>query len=118
MSSHRASYQGSYRGFDRGTSTGRGRGAWRSAANLSRAESRQNLAPAKSLGATIDSINITTLLTEEDSPTIQRVEYVASYNWVSGKSPVILVPGQPIVLNRRSSNQFERLNSTLSRISQ
>jgi hypothetical protein len=52
------------------------------------------LPPPKPLGPTIDSININTLLTEENSPTIEHVKYVASYNWVDGKSPVILVPGQ------------------------
>ncbi|CZR70279.1 uncharacterized protein PAC_20181 [Phialocephala subalpina] len=87
MSSHR----GSYRGFDRG----RGRGSWRGDANLSRAGPPQNLPPPKPLGPTIDSINIKTLLTEEDAPTIKGVEYVASYNWFDGKSPVILVPGSP-----------------------
>lgn len=87
MSSHR----GSYRGFDRV----RGGGSWRGAANPSRARPHQDLPPPKPLGPTVNSINIKTLLTEEDTPTIEGVEYVASYNWTSGKSPVILVPGQP-----------------------
>lgn len=89
MSSHR----GSSRTWARDTS--RGRGFWRGGANLRRAGD-QNLPSPKPLGATIDSINIKTLLTEEDAPTIQNVEYVASYNWNSGKNPVILVPGQPL----------------------
>lgn len=87
MSSHR----GSYRGFN----VARGRESWRGGANLSRAGPPQNLPPPKPLGPTIDSINIKTLLTEEDAPTIKGVEYVASYNWNSGNSPVILVPGSP-----------------------
>lgn len=90
MSSHRASYRGSDRG--------RGRGSWRGGANLSRAGRPQDLPPPKPLGPTIDIINIKTLLTEEDAPTIEGVEYVASYNWISGKYPVILVPGQPLSL--------------------
>lgn len=97
-----SSHCGSYRSFDRG----RGRGSWRGGASLSRAGPPQNLPPPKPLGPTIDSINIKTLLTEEDAPTIKGVEYVASYNWVRGKSPVILVPGQPLVSNSQSSNQF------------
>jgi len=46
------------------------------------------------LGLVLDSIDIRTLLVEEDAPTIQNAEYVASYNWLNGKSSVILVPGQ------------------------
>ena len=84
-----SSRRGSYRGFDRG----RGRGSWRGGANPSRAGPLQNLPPPKPLGPTIDSIDIKTLLTEEDAPTIKDVEYIASYNWISGRSPVILVPG-------------------------
>jgi hypothetical protein len=79
MSSHR----GIHRGFDRGRGIG-----------FSRAP--QNLPPPKPLGPNIDSINIKTLLTEEVAPTIKGVEYVASYNWIGGKSPVILVPGESL----------------------
>lgn len=86
MSFHHMSYQG----FNRG----RGRGSWRGSANLSRPRPPQNSLPPKPLGLTIDSINIKTILTEEDAPTIKNVEYVASYNWSSEKSLVILVPGQ------------------------
>ncbi|KAF7956949.1 hypothetical protein EAE96_004273 [Botrytis aclada] len=49
----------------------------------------------KPFGPEIDSINISSLLIEEDAPIIENVNYVASYNWVDGKSPVILVPGSP-----------------------
>jgi hypothetical protein len=50
--------------------------------------------PLQPFGPTIDSFNSKTLLVEEDTPTIQDVEYVASYNWLAGKSPIILVPGE------------------------
>lgn len=46
---------------------------------------------------TIDSIDIKALLIEEDYPEIGDVQYVASYNWLDAKSPVILVPGSPPV---------------------
>jgi hypothetical protein len=46
------------------------------------------------LGQIVDSINIKALLVEQDAPTIQDVEYVASYNWLEGKAPTILVPGK------------------------
>ena len=82
-----SSYRGSHRGFGRG----RGRESWRGGQS-------QDLPPPKPLGSTIDSINIKTLLTEENAPTIKGVEYVASYNWISMRSPVILVPGQPLSL--------------------
>ncbi|KAF7879836.1 uncharacterized protein EAF02_008006 [Botrytis sinoallii] len=49
----------------------------------------------KPFGPEIDSINISNLLIEEDAPIIENVNYVASYNWVDGKSPIILVPGSP-----------------------
>lgn len=45
------------------------------------------------LGDIIDSINIKTLMVDNDSPKIQDVEYVASHNWVNGTAPKILVPG-------------------------
>jgi hypothetical protein len=87
MSFHR----GSYRGFDRG------RGSWHDSASLSRPSHRAEPPPnLKPLGPTIDSIKIKTLLTEDDAPTIKGVEYVASYNWTDDKSPVILVPGEPL----------------------
>ncbi|KAM5442081.1 hypothetical protein MferCBS31731_002910 [Microsporum ferrugineum] len=51
--------------------------------------------PNKPFGPTIDSIDIKTLLIEEAAPKIKDVEYIASYNWLNGKSPTILVPGSP-----------------------
>jgi hypothetical protein len=84
-------HRGSYRGSHKGRSSWRG-GAWALPTSSSRrAEPLPNLKP---LGPTIDSINIKILLTEEDTPTITGVNYVASYNWLNGKSPVILVPGE------------------------
>lgn len=50
-------------------------------------------APPAPLGPTLDNIDIKTLLIEEAAPKIADVEYVASYNWLGGKSPTILVPG-------------------------
>ena len=73
MSFHRGSYQGFRRG------------------KPSRAE---NLPSPQPFGPAIDSINIKTLMIEEDAPTIEEVEYVASYNWLEGKHPIITVPGQ------------------------
>ncbi|TGO57491.1 hypothetical protein BOTNAR_0200g00070 [Botryotinia narcissicola] len=49
----------------------------------------------KPFGPEIDSIDISNLLIEEDAPIIENVKYVASYNWVDGKNPIILVPGSP-----------------------
>ncbi|KAF3484284.1 uncharacterized protein GIQ15_03608 [Arthroderma uncinatum] len=70
---------------------GRGRGSsWRGGAKGVEAS-----APPKPLGPAIDSINIKTLLIEEVAPKIKDFEYIASYNWLDGKSPTILVPGSP-----------------------
>ena len=43
---------------------------------------------------------------EEDAPTIQDVQYVASYNWLNGTSPVILVPGQYRLVSVSESDQI------------
>lgn len=51
----------------------------------------------KQLGPAMDSISIDTLLTEEEAPKIDNVQYVSSYNWLDDKSPVILVPGQSLI---------------------
>ncbi|KAI9640525.1 hypothetical protein NHQ30_011271 [Ciborinia camelliae] len=45
-------------------------------------------------GPEIDKINISSLLIEENAPTIANVNYLASYNWLDSKSPIILVPGK------------------------
>lgn len=89
----------SYRGTSRGFGT---RGSWRGQDSQTRTSTRsraENLqlptpTPPRPFGPTIDSVNSKTLLIEEDAPTIRDVEYVASYNWLDGKSPIILVPGQ------------------------
>ncbi|ERF72669.1 hypothetical protein EPUS_09259 [Endocarpon pusillum Z07020] len=92
----------------------------RGATNPSRARPPQTLPPPKPLGPTIDRIDIKTLSTEEDAPKIKDVEYVASYNWTSGKSPVILVPGSPPAwtppvtdtqLKRDSEDVFRDINA-------
>ncbi|KAI9742869.1 MAG: hypothetical protein M1818_003598 [Claussenomyces sp. TS43310] len=51
--------------------------------------------PLKPLGATIDSINASLLLVEEEAPKITKLQYVSSYNWLDSRSSVILVPGSP-----------------------
>lgn len=61
--------------------------------------------PLGPLGRDVDSIDSNTLLVEEDFPTIERVDYVASYNWVDGAHPVILVPGKLVA---SPSNPLER----------
>jgi hypothetical protein len=79
----------SRRGTLRGVGS-RGSGTWRG-------KDAQGYIPTPTpqpLGPTIDSISSRTLLVEEDAPIIQDVKYVASYNWLDGKSPIILVPGQ------------------------
>lgn len=45
-------------------------------------------------GPRIDSFSVKTLLIEEESPEIEDVKYVGSYNWLNDSSPVILVPGR------------------------
>lgn len=89
----------SYRGTSRGFGRRGGGGSWRGNDSRSRAENRQPpaLTPPRPLGPMIDSINSKTLLIEEDAPTVQDVEYVASYNWLDGRSPIILVPGQYLI---------------------
>jgi hypothetical protein len=53
-----------------------------------------SLEPPRPFGPALDNIDIKSLLIEEDSPKIENVTYVASYNWLDGAHPVILVPGQ------------------------
>ena len=77
---------------------GHGRGRWggaraRGARSLNPTRSRAE-APPKPLGPAVDTINITTLLIEQEAPKIEDVEYIASYNWLDVKFPVILVPGE------------------------
>lgn len=80
-------YRDSHRGFDRD----RERKSWRD-------EQFQDLSSSKLLDSTIDSINIKTLLTEKNAFTIKNVEYVASYNWISMRSSVILMSDQSLSL--------------------
>jgi hypothetical protein len=93
--------RGSYRG---------GKRSWGSETAFRHPRPTQNLPPPLPLGAIIDRINIKAILIEETAPTIENVEYVASYNWVEGKSPVILVPGQ-LPESQAPATQFEDTNS-------
>jgi hypothetical protein len=93
-----SSRRGNSRGFGR---RGGGGGSWRGTSrSRGRAENRQPRSPSPPLpfGPTIDSFNSKTLLIEELAPTIQDVEYLASYNWLDGKAPIILVPGQCLIV--------------------
>lgn len=84
-------WNSSSRGHGRGGGRGRGRGDNRSQAfyqpqtPISRS--------SEPLGPTIGSINIKSLLVDEENPKIEDCEYVASYNWSSGNATTILVPG-------------------------
>lgn len=46
------------------------------------------------VGDLVTSFDTSELPRVETHPTISDCEYVASYNWVDGKVPTILVPGQ------------------------
>jgi hypothetical protein len=67
--------------------------------------------PSKPFGSVVDTIDIKTLLIEEDTPKIQDVEYIASYNWLDSKSPVILVPGQSYTYISRNQRENGLLTS-------
>ncbi|CZT07321.1 hypothetical protein WAI453_013012 [Rhynchosporium graminicola] len=51
--------------------------------------------PQQPLGLVVDTIDLHALLVELDEPEIQSQCYVASYNWINGRDPVIIVPGSP-----------------------
>jgi hypothetical protein len=78
---------------------GKGRGSWRGGG--SQAGQTQTLAPPMPLGPAIDNISIETLLIEDVAPRIKDVKYVASYNWLNGVSPTILVPGPSQILDHQ-----------------
>ena len=71
----------------------RGRGVWRGGNNRAEPEALTLSLP---YGPSIDTINTNTLLIDQQAPTIENAKYVASYNWLNGKDPVILVPGKPV----------------------
>ncbi|CZS93214.1 uncharacterized protein RAG0_03597 [Rhynchosporium agropyri] len=48
--------------------------------------------PQQPLGLVVDTIDLHALLVELDEPDIQSQCYVASYNWINGRDPVIIVP--------------------------
>ncbi len=83
------------RASSRAFGRGRGRGGWRGASSGGPLEVSSSTKP---LGPTIDSIDCKTLLIDEDAPTIEDAKYVASYNWLSGEAPVMLVPGKSQLL--------------------
>ncbi|KFY57219.1 hypothetical protein V496_06493 [Pseudogymnoascus sp. VKM F-4515 (FW-2607)] len=79
---------------------GQGRGSWRGGASRGNRGGVWHPKPPQTVplelkGPTIDSIDIQTLLVEEDAPEIVNVEYIASYNWLDGTNPIVLVPGSP-----------------------
>lgn len=45
-------------------------------------------------GDLVTSVKVSSLSRVETPPKIDDCEYLASYNWVEGKNPTILVPGQ------------------------
>ncbi|KAH7348504.1 hypothetical protein BKA65DRAFT_476916 [Rhexocercosporidium sp. MPI-PUGE-AT-0058] len=78
-----------------GSGVGQTRG-WRQQRNGNRTSQEQPPAPPpQPLGPAVDSIDVNVLLVEQDAPEIEDVRYIASYNWVNGKEPVIIVPGSP-----------------------
>lgn len=98
MSSYR---NGTHRGENWGSasaSVARGARGARGAHSGFRRGSAFHIPPPVSdepFGAEIDRINISTLLIEDNAPTIANVNYLASYNWLDAQSPIILVPGSP-----------------------
>ena len=50
----------------------------------------------KPAGSILSTLDIRTLLVEEEAPKISDVRYVASYNWTCNEGPTIYVPGQYI----------------------
>ncbi|RAL64197.1 hypothetical protein DID88_002089 [Monilinia fructigena] len=98
MSSYR-SYRGRGRGGGGGNNGPRGRGF--------RRDLSSHVPPPVSdepFGPEIDKIKIPSLLIEEDAPTIENVNYLASYNWLDSKYPIILVPGSPPAWSPPSEN--------------
>jgi hypothetical protein len=75
--------------FRRGPLFRRGRAGQRHAAFAA-----ASLEPPRPFGPALDNLDIKSLLIEEDAPKIENVTYVASYNWLDGAHPVILVPGK------------------------
>jgi len=80
----RGSWQGN-RGQPRGGRGGSGRGF------------RRPLEPQNwTLGPSVDSIELSQLLLDDEVPTISDVRYAASYSWLESENPVIAVPGKVI----------------------
>ncbi|KAK0127289.1 hypothetical protein ONS96_006839 [Cadophora gregata f. sp. sojae] len=89
-----------WRGTARGRGVGQTRG-WRGLGNSIPISAEQSTPPPapQPLGPAVDSIDVNALLVELEAPIIRDVRYIASYNWVNGKSPEILVPGCPPAWN-------------------
>ena len=83
-------------GWSRGNITlrGVGRSSWRGRSRGQFSPVVQQPPSLVLVGLVVDSIDIDTLVIEEEAPIIEKVKYVASYNWLDNKSPIILVPGK------------------------
>lgn len=72
----------------------RARGGWQGSSHASASTPQQLPRANEAFGPRIDSFKAKHLLIEEESPEIEDVKYVGSYNWLNDSSPTILVPGQ------------------------
>lgn len=70
----------------RGGNRGRGRGS-------SWAKKPDPSASWQTQGELLATISTDGLRRAETASTVSNVEYIASYNWLDGKSPIIMVPG-------------------------
>ena len=70
-----------------GSHRGRGRGS-------SWVEKPDPSASWETQGELLATISIDGLPRAETASTVSNVEYIASYNWLDGKSPIIMVPGR------------------------
>ncbi|KUJ19423.1 uncharacterized protein LY89DRAFT_683266 [Mollisia scopiformis] len=79
-----------------GVTGARTRGVWRGCSHASRNSTPRSQPRANEpFGPQVDTFSVQALLVEEESPEIEDVRYVGSYNWLDDKAPVILVPGSP-----------------------
>jgi hypothetical protein len=91
--------QGSGRGSWRG-----GRGSWQGSRGQSMGgrggsgrRFQRPLEPQNwNLGPSLDSVELSQLLLDDEAPTISGVGYAASYSWIESQNPVIAVPGKAI----------------------
>ncbi|TVY43120.1 hypothetical protein LSUB1_G003127 [Lachnellula subtilissima] len=73
----------------------RARGGWRGSSHTSASTPQKQPRANEPFGPRIDSFTTKQLLIEEESPEIENVKYVGSYNWLNDSSAIILVPGSP-----------------------